>query len=116
MLREGFEAVGLKSLTIVGCSVGLKSLTIVGCSVGLAQQAQARPMLPLASSKSCSGRVLGLLLPGPFGPSIMGCPRPRGTFGPLKAHQPLTADVMLTSAPILIKPLFYFQMIFRNDL
>jgi hypothetical protein len=33
------------------------------------------------------------------------------TFGPmtLSAHQPLCADIMLTSAPFLIKIVFYFQ-------
>jgi hypothetical protein len=40
------------------------------------------------------------------------------TFGPmtLSAHQPLSADIMLTSAPFLIKIIFYFQNDFRDVL
>jgi hypothetical protein len=71
---------------------------------------------PNRVGRCCSGSLSGLFAHGPSGPNPNGPLWPTNTFGPLKAHQPLTADVMLTSASFLIKILFYFQNDFRNVL
>jgi hypothetical protein len=63
-----------------------------------------------------SRSFFGLLATGPDGPSPLGHFRPSGTFSPLTAHKLRSADVMLTSAAILIKILFFFKSNFRNDL
>jgi hypothetical protein len=92
--------------------IGLLDLYGLGVQLGPAGHNR-----PSRARCCCSGSFLGLLATGPTGLRPLGHFRPHDAFGPSKAHQALSADVMLTSAPFLNKNLFsIFKMIFRNEL
>jgi hypothetical protein len=64
---------------------------------------------PMRERRVKSRSFSGLLATGLDGPSPLGHFRPSGTFSPLTAHKPRSADVKQTSATFLIKNPFLFQ-------